>query len=101
MPLAYDEHTSTFWDMDTGEERGLLWDDIPASVRHPLGHAMAAAVMQSASLWEHFADKSYYDLWCVRRTGDRSFGSGFHVTSEAEAMQLAALLNKVAAEPPR
>lgn len=38
--------------------------------------------------WEHFRDDSYFDLWCVRPTGERAFGVGFHVSTETEAIAL-------------
>lgn len=37
--------------------------------------------------WELFSDDSYYDLWCVRNTGDRSFNSplSFHFVEKKDA----------------
>ena len=50
--------------------------------------ALAAMGEREPVAWEHFRDESYFDLWCVRPTGERTFGVGFHVTSEAEAIAL-------------
>jgi hypothetical protein len=47
----------------------------------------------SPARWETFCDASYYHLWCVRRAGDRRFGSGFHVNDSEEALELVRLLN--------
>lgn len=43
--------------------------------------------------WECFQDASYYDMWCVRRTDDRTFGEGFHLIRGEEAAALCELLN--------
>ena len=47
--------------------------------------------------WETFCDHSYYDMWCVRKVGDRTFGQGFHLMRQAEAQSLCDLLNTRAA----
>jgi len=59
------------------------------------GDVEGAVVPEAGAVggWETFCDRSYYDLWCVRRIGDRVFGSGFHVMSAAEATALKDLLN--------
>lgn len=44
--------------------------------------------------WEFFRDASYYDMWCVRRVHDRTFGNGFHLVDGAEAAALRDLLNR-------
>jgi hypothetical protein len=46
-------------------------------------------------MWEFFCDKSYYDLWAVRKTGDMDVNSKelFHVQSREEAIALCATLN--------
>ena len=43
--------------------------------------------------WECFQDASYYDMWCVRRVDDRTFGQGFHMIRAEEARALCDLLN--------
>lgn len=43
--------------------------------------------------WECFQDASYYDMWCVRRVHDRTFGQGFHLVQGEEAAGLRDLLN--------
>lgn len=52
--------------------------------------------------WEYFCDRSYFDMWCVRRKdAPKVFGDGYHVMSEAEAKSLAAYLNSaLVATPP-
>jgi hypothetical protein len=30
--------------------------------------------------WECFQDAAYYDMWCVRPLGCRTFGEGFHLS---------------------
>lgn len=59
------------------------------------GDVSGAVVPESDGVerWETFCDRSYYDLWCVRRVGERMFGQGFHVMSAIEAIALAELLN--------
>ena len=49
--------------------------------------------VQVTQEWETFCDRSYYDMWCVRRVGERTFGQGFHVMSQGEAEALRDLLN--------
>lgn len=46
--------------------------------------------------WECFQDRSYYDMWCVRRVHDRTFGNGFHLVNGDEAGRLRDLLNETA-----
>lgn len=48
--------------------------------------------------WEYFCDASYFDLWCVRRVGERTFGQGFHVASSIAAKELAEELARIDAE---
>lgn len=55
------------------------------------GEAAGAPVVTQA--WEAFCDHSYYDMWCVRKVGDRTFGQGFHVMRQDEAYALRDLLN--------
>lgn len=43
--------------------------------------------------WECFCDRSYYDMWCVRQVGQRTFGEGFHLVSGGEAQALCDMLN--------
>lgn len=38
--------------------------------------------------WECFRDLAYYDMWCVRKVGERRFEFGYHVSSEGEARAL-------------
>lgn len=57
---------------------------------------MIAPVVTQA--WEAFCDHSYYDMWCVRKVGDRTFGQGFHVIRQDEADALRDLLNTRATE---
>lgn len=51
---------------------------------------MTDEVRQEA--WECFLDAGYYDLWCVRRVGEREFGQGFHLVNGKEAEALCAFL---------
>jgi len=43
--------------------------------------------------WECFSDVGYFDMWCVRKLGEREFGQGYHLVNEREARDLCALLN--------
>lgn len=54
---------------------------------------MSSDVTQTEA-WECFQDSSYYDMWCVRQVGDRTFGSGFHLMRGEEAIALRDLLNQ-------
>lgn len=45
--------------------------------------------------WEAFCDTSYFDMWCVRKVGDRTFGSGFHLVNKEGAEQLRDYLNGI------
>lgn len=60
------------------------------------------AVGPEPATWEYFCDRSYFDMWCVRRKdAPKVFGDGYHVMSEAEAKSLAAYLNSaLVATPP-
>jgi len=51
--------------------------------------------------YETFRDSAYFDMWCVREVGQRDFGRGFHVSSEAEAIFLANHLITIAAQRDR
>jgi len=44
-------------------------------------------------MWECFRDAAYFDLWCVRQVGSRTFGDGFHVMSQPEAEALCRALS--------
>lgn len=46
--------------------------------------------------WEMYLDVSYYDLWAVRRTGDKDFNSSalFHLANKEDAEKLLELLEK-------
>ena len=39
--------------------------------------------------WEIFCDISYFDMWCIRKEGDKRWGAGVHVVSQdgAEAVR--------------
>jgi len=43
--------------------------------------------------WECFSDPAYYDMWCVRQVGSRTFGEGFHLVNGDEAKMLCRFLN--------
>lgn len=43
--------------------------------------------------YECFQDRSYYDMWCVRRVNEREWGKGFHLVNGEEAAALRDLLN--------
>ena len=45
------------------------------------------------SEWETFCDRSYYDLWRVRRKNERGFNDGYHIHNGEEARALVELLN--------
>lgn len=49
--------------------------------------------------WETFSDPSYYDMWCVRPVGSRTFGEGFHLINGDEAKWLARHLSNLYALP--
>lgn len=65
---------------DIGDEARAVWCQCATA-------ALSAAHAEPVA-WEHFCDESYFDMWCVRPTGERAFGVGFHVSSEAEAIAL-------------
>lgn len=44
------------------------------------------------SEWETFCDRSYYDLWRVRRKNERGFDDGYHIHNGEEARALVELL---------
>ena len=50
------------------------------------------------SEWETFCDRSYYDLWRVRRKNERGFNDGYHVHNGEEARALVDLLNGIERE---
>ena len=50
-------------------------------------------MVKAPPTWETFRDRSYYDMWAVRMVGDRTFGQGVHVMTQAEAEGLRDLLN--------
>ena len=47
----------------------------------------------TALAWECFSDAAYYDMWCVRQIGERTFGQGFHLVNGDEAKALCDMLN--------
>ena len=47
--------------------------------------------------WETFRDEAYYDMWCVRPTGERRFEHGFHLVNGDEAKGLCRLIEQQAA----
>lgn len=51
---------------------------------------------KAASKWEMFLDRGYFDLWCVRCLGDRSFNSthSFHFQSHQDALQFIKLIER-------
>jgi hypothetical protein len=51
------------------------------------------AMVEVTPKWETFRDRSYYDMWAVRMVGERTFGQGIHVMTQAEAEGLCDLLN--------
>ena len=53
---------------------------------------------ESKDKWEFFCDKSYYDMWLVRKKDDRKFGKGFHLINRFEAGDLCELLNSIEAQ---
>lgn len=46
--------------------------------------------------WEMYLDYAYYDLWAVRRVGDKEFNSPalFHLEKKEDAEKLLELLEK-------
>ncbi len=44
--------------------------------------------------WECFSDVSYFDMWCVRRVGEKCFGHSFHVVNEKSAKELIRALSE-------
>ena len=69
---------------------GMGWDmdGVMACLKEAKDAAALSAAHAEPVAWEHFCDESYFDMWCVRPTGERAFGVGFHVSSEAEAIAL-------------
>ena len=49
--------------------------------------------------WETFHDHSYFDMWCVRKVGEREFGRGFHLMNGDEGKGLCDLLNTLTPPP--
>ena len=43
--------------------------------------------------YECFQDRSYYDMWFVRRVNEREWGKGFHLVNGEEAAALRDMLN--------
>lgn len=39
----------------------------------------------SNALYETFCDRSYYDLWCVRKVGETRWGYCYHMNNKEEA----------------
>jgi hypothetical protein len=54
---------------------------------------LLAQAAKAPPTWETFRDRSYYDMWAVRMVGERTFGQGVHVMTQAEADALRDLLN--------
>ena len=50
------------------------------------------------SEWETFCDRSYYDLWRVRRKNERGFNDGYHLHNGEEARALVEILNGIERE---
>jgi hypothetical protein len=44
--------------------------------------------------WECLLDESYYDMWLVRPTDNKTWGVGFHLSNQDEARALCDLLNE-------
>lgn len=63
--------------------------------------AQAEAVEIVREAREAFCDTSYFEMWCVRPVGERTFGAGFHVINEASATELKAHLEALQAENAR
>jgi hypothetical protein len=53
---------------------------------------MKGSAMSDDPKYEAFCDTAYFDMWCVRRIGDRTFGQGFHVLNKESADALMAEL---------
>ena len=51
--------------------------------------------IEQPATWEAFCDTSYFDMWCVRKMGDKTFGSGFHLVNKEGAEQLRDYLNGI------
>jgi len=51
---------------------------------------------QGEEQWEIFNDDAYYNLWCVRNIGDRSFNSplSYHFEDKADADKFLELVRK-------
>lgn len=54
-------------------------------------------VANNGDVWEYFMDESYYNLYAVRKIGDKDFNSEvlFHVCGKMEAQHLCAYLNRL------
>ena len=81
---------------------GMGWDmdGVMACLKEAKDAAALSAAHAEPVAWEHFCDESYFDMWCVRPTGERAFGVGFHVSSEAEAIALVETLAGNASQVP-
>jgi hypothetical protein len=53
-----------------------------------------SAAPKGRAVWEAFADRAYYDLWCVRRVTERGWGQGYHLHQQQEAEALKKLLEE-------
>jgi regulator of replication initiation timing len=53
-------------------------------------------VQVTPDFYEAFCDVAYFDMWCVRRKGERTFGQGFYVLNEASALELKGELETLA-----
>lgn len=51
--------------------------------------------MKNLVQYECFSDSSYYDLWCVRKIGEKRWGYCYHLNSKEEAEGLTEELNRL------
>lgn len=61
--------------------------------------ANASSQSGITNAWECFADRSYFDMWCVRQVGERDFRRSFHLVNADEAQGLCDLLNAERVNP--
>lgn len=88
------------WDVEKEDEREFALADITVLDGHPFALSRTITKQEDATTaqpvtWEAFCDTSYFDMWCVRKVGEKTFGQGFHLVNKEGAEQLRDYLNGV------
>lgn len=83
-----------------GKERQYIADTPLEALNEAMTDLKNSGVISEDQLnsfhkWEMFCDQSYYDMWAVRKIGDRDFNSPalFHFNLRTEAERLLNYLN--------